>query len=57
MNTQLNGTERLEIIPPICDQFIFNKNAKTTQWGRMVFQQMVLGQQTSHRQTNKQTRK
>ena len=40
---QCNRVESPEINPCIYGQIIFNKDAKTTQWGRAVFSTVMLG--------------
>ena len=49
---QWNRIERSEINPYIYGQLIFNKNAKTIQWGKEFLQQKVLEQLESHVQQN-----
>ena len=47
-----NGIENPEIDHCIYSQLIFDKDAKTIQWGKKSFQQMVLGKLDIHVQKN-----
>ena len=50
---QWNKTKHLEINPYIYGQLIFDKGAKTTQWGKDVLFKMVLRQLETHMQKSK----
>ena len=50
---QWNIIESPEINAHVYNQLIFNKIAKTIQWGKKSFQHMVLGQLDIHMQKNK----
>lgn len=50
---QWNRIQSSEINPHIHSQLIFNKCAKTIQWGRKTFQKTMLGQLDSYMQKNR----